>query len=125
MEMKLNSETDRIRVYVGSDGKLHFVNKAGADSVLPFSRTMQRDPIGMKIDSYNAVTDCIAIIHGSGGYKPWKMSVTLNGIGVITHTQSDNQYISFALNLSKGDNITLSYTGFADIGTGIDIFTYA
>ena len=34
--MQLNSETDRIRVYVGSDGKLHFVNKAGADSVLPF-----------------------------------------------------------------------------------------
>ena len=33
---QLNSETDRIRVYVGSDGKLHFVNKAGADSVLPF-----------------------------------------------------------------------------------------
>lgn len=34
---QLNSETDRINVYVGSDGKLHFVNKAGADSVLPFS----------------------------------------------------------------------------------------
>ena len=34
---QLSSETDRIRVYVGSDGKLHFVNKAGADSVLPFS----------------------------------------------------------------------------------------
>lgn len=33
---QLSSETDRIRVYVGSDGKLHFVNKAGADSVLPF-----------------------------------------------------------------------------------------
>lgn len=35
--MQLNSETDRIRVYVGNDGKLHFVNKAGADSALPFS----------------------------------------------------------------------------------------
>lgn len=35
---QLNSETDRIRVYVGSDGKLHFVNKAGADSVIPFNR---------------------------------------------------------------------------------------
>ena len=36
---ELNSETDRIRVYVGSDGKLHFVNKAGADSVLPFKNS--------------------------------------------------------------------------------------
>lgn len=35
--IRLNSETDRIRVYVGNDGKLHFVNKAGADSVLPFN----------------------------------------------------------------------------------------
>lgn len=35
---QLSSETDRIRVYVGSDGKLHFVNKAGADSVIPFNR---------------------------------------------------------------------------------------
>ena len=34
---QLNSETDRINVYVGGDGKLHFVNKAGADSVLNFS----------------------------------------------------------------------------------------
>lgn len=34
---QLSSETDRIRVYVGNDGKLHFVNKAGADSVLPFN----------------------------------------------------------------------------------------
>lgn len=33
---QLSSETDRIRVYVGSDGKLHFVNKAGADTVIPF-----------------------------------------------------------------------------------------
>ena len=30
-------ETSKIRTYVGSDGKLHFVNKAGADSVLNFS----------------------------------------------------------------------------------------
>ena len=36
---QLSSETDRIRVYVGSDGKLHFVNKAGADSVLPFKNS--------------------------------------------------------------------------------------
>lgn len=33
---QVSSETDRIRVYVGSDGKLHFVNKAGADTVIPF-----------------------------------------------------------------------------------------
>ena len=30
-------DTSKIKTYVGSDGKLHFVNKAGADTVLNFS----------------------------------------------------------------------------------------
>ena len=34
--MQLNSELDRVNVYVGSDGKLHFVNSGGADTALPF-----------------------------------------------------------------------------------------
>ena len=34
---QLNDDTSKIKTYVGTDGKLHFVNKAGADSVLNFS----------------------------------------------------------------------------------------
>ena len=33
----LNRDLGRVNVYVGSDGKLHFVNSGGADSVLPFN----------------------------------------------------------------------------------------
>lgn len=33
----LSNNAGRIRTYVGSDGKLHFVNSAGADTVLNFS----------------------------------------------------------------------------------------
>lgn len=33
---QLSSELDRVNVYVGSDGKLHFVNSGGADTALPF-----------------------------------------------------------------------------------------
>jgi len=29
----------KVRVYVGSDGKLHFVDSAGADTVLPFKNS--------------------------------------------------------------------------------------
>lgn len=32
---------NKVRVYVGSDGKIHFVNSAGADSALPFKRDFQ------------------------------------------------------------------------------------
>lgn len=31
------SDLSRVNVYVGADGKLHYVNKDGADSALPFS----------------------------------------------------------------------------------------
>lgn len=34
---ELNRDLGRVNVYVGSDGKLHFVNSGGADSVLPFN----------------------------------------------------------------------------------------
>lgn len=33
----LSRDLTRVNVYVGSDGKLHFVNSGGADSVLPFN----------------------------------------------------------------------------------------
>ena len=34
---ELNGSLSKVRTYVGSDGKLHFVNANGADTVLPFS----------------------------------------------------------------------------------------
>lgn len=34
---ELNSSLTKVKTYVGSDGKLHFVDAKGADSVLPFS----------------------------------------------------------------------------------------
>lgn len=33
-----NSNLNNIEVYVGNDGKLHFVDSGGADSVLPFNK---------------------------------------------------------------------------------------
>ncbi len=45
-----------MKTYVGTDGKLHFVNSAGADTVLPFSNS--------NIDYSNCYTD-LAIFKGS------------------------------------------------------------
>lgn len=36
LSSRLISEIKTVNVYVGSDGKLHFVNSGGADSALPF-----------------------------------------------------------------------------------------
>lgn len=35
----LNDSLGQVRTYVGSDGKLHFVDASGADSVLPFNKS--------------------------------------------------------------------------------------
>ena len=35
---KLNDDTSKIKTYVGTDGLLHFVDKAGADTVLNFNK---------------------------------------------------------------------------------------
>ena len=34
----LIDDTSKIKTYVGSDGKIHFINKAGADTALNFSK---------------------------------------------------------------------------------------
>lgn len=38
---ELNESLGNVRTYVGSDGKLHFVDASGADSVLPFSSSIK------------------------------------------------------------------------------------
>ena len=95
---QLSSETDRIRVYVGSDGKLHFVNKAGADSVLPFSsfkfgaavpynpsRTPNGDPIPFDLSAYSGeVIIAFAFI--------WAYGVSL-GVTEITFSPEPEEYL--------------------------------
>lgn len=47
-------------MYVGSDGKLHFVNRDGADTVLPFSSGLKYY-IGTWTDSYGGRYDKIYV----------------------------------------------------------------
>lgn len=95
----------------------------GADTVFPFkSFDLNLNPTLINQTNYTATDDCVAFIHGSGGYSPWKIVVAVNDEEVINHTQSNNGYVSFALQLSKDDIINLSFTGFSTLGTGIDIF---
>ena len=54
------TENGRINVYVGSDSKLHFVNRDGADTALNFSSGLQYY-IGTWIDSYGGRYDEVNI----------------------------------------------------------------
>lgn len=44
-----DGKIEKIRVYVGSDKKIHFVNSAGADSALPFSSEI---PLSIRVNHY-------------------------------------------------------------------------
>lgn len=73
--LDINNEENRdlsmVRTYVGNDGKLHFVNSAGADTVLPFN-----------IDVSSKIIELI----GSSKYIDFFVSESQN-IGVVNGAQ--------------------------------------
>lgn len=99
--IRLNNNLSKVRIYVGSDGKLHFVNSAGADTVLPFSSgemihiPYQAHPAG-KAYSYTfpRTPQAIVILNGIGaGASPdafvlsdtsWTL-VYLRGYGAVSY----------------------------------------
>lgn len=47
-----NNDLTSVNVYVGSDGKIHFTNRSGADSALPFNKGVD----SMSVPSYSMVS---------------------------------------------------------------------
>lgn len=78
---QLSSEIKTVNVYVGSDGKLHFVNSGGADSVLPFSQ--------------KATITFTTELHGSG----W----------AATRIAKPDDYSKADVNLSRGSGSIYGY----------------
>lgn len=70
---EINQSLTNINTYVGEDGKLHFVNSTGADTVLPFNP--QKASSGEHIFSKGYARDAIDL-----GYKPsFACYMALNG----------------------------------------------
>lgn len=66
----LNSNIGRVNVYVGEDSKLHFVNKDGADSVLPFSSGKKVFDLGVST-SFDVSSIC-----SSSGIDPTSLTAS-------------------------------------------------
>ncbi len=67
---ELNRDLTRVNVYVGGDGKLHFVNSGGADSVLPFSpdASAKIDKFisdSKYIDFFDSKTQNVSVVDGA------------------------------------------------------------
>ena len=82
---QLSSEIKTVNVYVGSDGKLHFVNSGGADSVLPFS---QKATITFKTELHSTGWG-ITRISKPDGYSSVDAYLSRGSGSVYGYTSSD------------------------------------
>lgn len=101
---ELNNNMTGINVYVGSDGKIHFKNSAGADTALNFNPP---GATGTFLNTNKATVNCgfrpkaVACINLDTGRR--SMSVYYNG----------TQYYSYSNAGSTAENrITITNTGF-------------
>lgn len=91
---QLISEIKTVNVYVGSDGKLHFVNSGGADSVLPFS---QKATITFKTELHSTGWG-ITRISKPDGYSSVDAYLSRGSGSVYGYTSSDTDS-SYGANL--------------------------
>ena len=90
-------ETSKIKTYVGSDGKLHFVDRTGADSVLPFSsnegviKEKFKGTVSINVNMYNKTTNTVSGTISSGciGLKNYVVAVTSADARVKAYSTSN------------------------------------
>ena len=71
----LNSNLSKVKTYVGNDGKIHFVNSAGADTALNFSSGLKN--IKCVVNYLDKDTTVINI-----GFRPKKLIMVRRGYAV-------------------------------------------
>lgn len=111
---QLNDNIRKVNVYVGDDGKLHFVDSMGADSELPFNGS--RDLNILNVQYLHGTSGSITISAESTIYVlMWhdrKPNVMYNGnpIDLLTTPANDRTYMYIA-DAQAGDVISWSGGG--------------
>ena len=91
---QISSDLAKVKVYVGGDGKLHFVNSGGADSVLPFSK------------SYTLPQMVFQIQDSGGSDDLSKLYLPLLGASKVSFTFWKNNYGSPTATINYSDGST-------------------
>lgn len=92
----LNDKINKVNVYVGEDGKLHFVDSAGADSVLPFSSLK-----GITSGSANTYKYWYGTNSSSGNpYLKVEEEMDFNGSGILFVVPSTNTNVTMTVKLN-------------------------
>ena len=124
---QLNGKLGNINVYVGSDGKLHFKNSAGADSALPFNTSVQVLALNhanqnkdLTIYTSDRRIDGLTLIASDTGTN---CILKINGVTQIRkHTQALNTgdnfgYMTYDSVLNPGDVVSVRTSA----GGGFDV----
>ena len=85
-----------IKTYVGEDGKIHFTNSAGADSVLNFSRA-----VNITVKKVTKSGSSGGSINVGTGYVLWKTLFPVLTYGYAFYENSDC-YISYSYDPETG-----------------------
>ena len=88
---ELNNSLDKVKTYVGSDGKLHFVDASGADTALPFNPAKCSEAIIDKTETSSRVNWVIKSTNvsnktGSGTFSGEKISSTMGTDNKVKYT---------------------------------------
>ena len=92
LDIFLNDETNNINIYVGEDGKLHFVDKDGADTVLNFNSNT--NPTALYGHTNTNTVETTYRMYA--GYKRYK-NLYVKGYGTL------NAGISLLFMMNNGD----------------------
>ena len=102
-----------INVYVGSDGKIHFKNSAGADSALPFNRgeittasvVASNIVIGSASNvasaSYTATKECYVFAAYAANISEGTLDAQASGGTIITEKESKIGYQTLKMKIIK------------------------
>ena len=124
-----NKNLFKIKTYVGSDGKLHFVDSEGADSVLNFSEKVTLNSVFLVIAATSGYGDQKASFTlKTNGCKTLKISGILEGItgasvAVTSGSSSIGSFTSYSqttktFDISKCTVITFTITRSGTLGAG-------
>lgn len=105
---ELNGNLNKINVYVGGDGKLHFVNSGGADSALNFSSYPYPE---ITISGYGS--DAGTTITKPYGYNYIRCNSVRNAAYIHldgSNDASDRVYAGSIINIASASTIQLDFT---------------
>lgn len=126
---ELSESLDKVRTYVGEDGKLHFVDASGADSVLPFSSgTPYIDVRGLTSNTSHEYFDfsVSANSYDMGASPPEAFYKAVNGEGKTAHSvhgwyAGQNVTVTITLKKHIPKAFLLSVTGNSAPSVSLDV----